>query len=85
MIFGSWILDTGIVGVGCAMRASHIESLRAEARARPLTDSEQAWLRGLESTCASAVDRTPTLAFGAVEQVRRHQSRLRKLSSPRER
>jgi hypothetical protein len=84
MIFALRILDIGIVAAGCAIRASHLEFLRAKAHARPLTDSEQAWLRALESTPARP-DRVSLVAFGAVEQVRRHQARLRRLSAPHER
>ena len=85
MIFLFRILEMGIAAVEYAVHASHIEFLRAEARARPLTDSEQAWLHALESARLSPIDRSSTPAFGALEQVRLHQARLRKLLSPRER
>jgi hypothetical protein len=85
MMFALCIFDIGIGAANRAIRSSHIEYLRAKARARPLTDSQHAWLCGLEKANPNVnpMERTHTTAFGAVEQVRRHLARIRRLSSSR--
>jgi hypothetical protein len=64
--------------------STHIRLVVVLARKDPDIEKGSSAL-ALECARVSPIDRSSTLAFGAVEQVRLHQARLQKLSSPSER